>query len=397
MAFFGTALYSSKRSQLVRRPPAVSEQGSTASLHSAVAALPARRDLVGATGRRRSSRATDPSKNLDAVAALEDAARPPPPMTSWWCASEPYTACGLFEGNVEDNAPESPSKTTHVELEFVELPRRDGDVETVAWMQPPSQLPYATATDGVGGRLKAKPEHFRVTELLRNAPDGKRDRGDACHYVLRIRRQNRTTEWVRRRLQEAFGLQSYRDVGVCGQKDKRAVTVQHFSVPSFSPKFERNVPLGECKMLAPCRGDLEVLEVMVSSTKLRRGSHRSNAFQIVLTGVDRDALEACELTLKRLQFTGVPNYFGPQRFVSMRRPSFDVVRSRRCHTAATPSTRCRAAATASTRYRVASTLSTRPHESLSALPRCRDAVDAATQESPHRARAARQLYEATRT
>ena len=67
-------------------------------------------------------------------------------------------------------------------------------------------------------------------------------------------------------------------------------------------------------MLAPCRGDLEVLEVMVSSTKLRRGSHRSNAFQIVVTGVDRDALEACELTLKRLQFTGVPNYFGPQRF-----------------------------------------------------------------------------------
>ena len=132
--------------------------------------------------------------------------------------------------------------------------------------------PLRDTTEGVGGRLKAKPEHFRVTELLRSAPDGKRDRGDACHYVLRIRRQNRTTEWVRRRLQEAFGLSSYRDVGVCGQKDKRAVIVQHFSVPSFSPKFERNVPLGECKMLAPCRGDLEVLEVMVSSTKLRRGS-----------------------------------------------------------------------------------------------------------------------------
>ena len=82
-------------------------------------------------------------------------------------------------------------------------------------------------------------------------------------------------------------------------------------------------------MLAPCRGDLEVLEVMVSSTKLRRGSHRSNAFQVVLSGVGRDALEACELTLKRLQFTGVPNYFGPQRFVMMRRPSFDGARSPR--------------------------------------------------------------------
>ena len=63
-------------------------------------------------------------------------------------------------------------------------------------------------------------------------------------------------------------------------------------------------------MLAPCRGDLEVLEVMVSSTKLRRGSHRSNAFQVVLSGVGRDALEACELTFKRLQFTGVRTTLG---------------------------------------------------------------------------------------
>ena len=82
-------------------------------------------------------------------------------MTSWWCAGgEPYTACGLFEGHVDDNAPASPSKTTHIELEFVELPKRDGEVEMQdlgqSWMQPPSQLPYATATEGVGGRLKAK-------------------------------------------------------------------------------------------------------------------------------------------------------------------------------------------------------------------------------------------------
>ena len=106
-------------------------------------------------------------------------------------------------------------------------------------------------------------------------------------------------------------------------------------------------------MLAPCRGDLEVLEVMVSSTKLRRGSHRSNAFQVVLSDVGRDALEACELTLKRLQFTGVPNYFGPQRFVSMRRPSFDGARSRRW----------------------------RRRDGVDAIPRRRDAIDAPARES----------------
>ena len=102
-------------------------------------------------------------------------------------------------------------------------------------------------------------------------------------------------------------------------------------------------------MLAPCRGDLEVLEVMVSSTKLRRGSHRSNAFQVVLSDVGRDALEACELTL---------NYFGPQRFVMVRRPSFDVARSRRWRRLA----------------------------GVAAMPRRRDAVDAA---SPRRRRCGR--------
>ena len=105
--------------------------------------------------------------------------------------------------------------------------------------------------------------------------------------------------------------------------------MQHFSVPSFSPKFERNVPLGECKMLAPCRGDLEVLEVMVSSTSCDEVLIDQTRSQVVLSGVDNDALQACEMTLKRLQFTGVPNYFGPQRFVGMRRPSFDGARSRR--------------------------------------------------------------------
>lgn len=233
-------------------------------------------------------------------------------MTSWWCAGAPYTACGLFPA--EDASDDG--TTGNVELEFVELqPRQSSDGgEDAAWMEPPSALPYATATEGVGGRLKAKVDHFRVTELLRNAPDGKMDRGDACHFVFKMRRRNRTTEWCRRRLQEAFGLAAYRDVGVCGQKDKHAIIVQHFSVPSFSPKFERNISLGEATQLAPCRGDLELLEVMVSSTKLRRGAHRSNAFRVVLSDVDQGALEACVATLKKLRFTGVPNYFGPQRF-----------------------------------------------------------------------------------
>ena len=116
--------------------------------------------------------------------------------------------------------------------------------------------------------------------------------------------------------------------------------------------------------------------------------------------VSDDALEACELTLKRLQFTGVPNYFGPQRLYGCgvlfshrgdeRRPG------------AMP-------------RRLAGVVVMRRRDGVDAIPRRLDAIDAAARESlraaapredsgsvalvgrDRRARAARQLYEATRT
>ena len=116
-----------------------------------------------------SARRDAPSPRAAAAAALENPGRPRRARSRSPAAAaddvlvvrgdESYTACGLFDA-VDGRRPRvSHAQHEHIELEFVELPKRDGEVEMsdmsgAAWMQPPSQLPYATATEG--GRLKAK-------------------------------------------------------------------------------------------------------------------------------------------------------------------------------------------------------------------------------------------------
>ena len=72
------------------------------------------------------------------------------------------------------------------------------------WMVAPDDLPYATSTPGVGGRIKADPSHFVVEELLDRVPDGKVHRG-SFHYWFEIRRAGLTTERCQRKLAAAFG------------------------------------------------------------------------------------------------------------------------------------------------------------------------------------------------
>jgi tRNA pseudouridine13 synthase len=58
---------------------------------------------------------------------------------------------------------------------------------------------------------------------------------------------------------------------------------------------------------------VRVLATARNSKKLRRGVHRANQFRILLRGFT-GSTEELHQTLRLIQETGVPNYFGPQRF-----------------------------------------------------------------------------------
>jgi len=160
-------------------------------------------------------------------------------------------------------------------------------------------LPYAHGQPSVQGRLRVTPEDFQVREELDFALDGAGE-----HVWLWVRKRGANTEWVAKRLAEranvAPGAVSY-----AGLKDRHAVTEQWFSVhlPGQAGPDWHTDP----------HPDFTVVNAIRHSRKLRRGALSGNAFRVTLRDLNGDPAELAA-RLERIAMTGVPNYFGEQRF-----------------------------------------------------------------------------------
>jgi tRNA pseudouridine13 synthase len=163
----------------------------------------------------------------------------------------------------------------------------------------PLELPFTTADlPGVGGRIGAEPEDFRVDEVPLYFPSGEGE-----HWYIRIRKRRLTTRAAVTLLARAAGVRD-RDIGVAGLKDKHAITTQWLSVPRTPLSPERwSMPEG-----------VELVEFSRHNNKLRTGHLARNRFTISLVGLDNAALVRAEAIMERLERTGLHNYFGEQRF-----------------------------------------------------------------------------------
>ena len=144
--------------------------------------------------------------------------------------------------------------------------------------------------------------------------------GEGEHIWLEIEKNGVNTGWIAKQLADLVGVKEM-DVGYAGLKDRHAITRQWFSIylplvrlpngePDFSP-IEKNED-GE---------QIKVLQVKRHSKKLRRGELLGNRFEIRLRdicyqndGGDVSGKAALERNLESVNQTGVPNYFGEQRF-----------------------------------------------------------------------------------
>ncbi|MEA3640109.1 MAG: tRNA pseudouridine(13) synthase TruD [Lamprobacter sp.] len=162
-----------------------------------------------------------------------------------------------------------------------------------------SELPYAFGGPRLSAQLRTEPADFIVDEILAFGPDG-----DGEHALLRIRKTSANTDWVARRIASLAGV-SVKMVGYAGLKDRHAVTTQWFSV------HLGNAPEPRWRLLA--EDGIEVLEQHRHRRKLKRGSLAGNQFRIRLREI-RGELDAAAVQLDLMATTGVPNYFGPQRF-----------------------------------------------------------------------------------
>ena len=158
-------------------------------------------------------------------------------------------------------------------------------------------FPRVTADlPGCGGLLKAAPEDFAVEEIPAYLPSGEGE-----HLFLWIEKVGRDTVEIARALAEGLGV-SEREVGYAGLKDRQAVTRQFFSVPASAEGRAASLRLDGAR----------VLEARRHRNKLRTGHLRGNRFRVRIR--DTGDAAAARRVLDRLELTGVPNYFGEQRF-----------------------------------------------------------------------------------
>ena len=128
--------------------------------------------------------------------------------------------------------------------------------------------------------------------------------GDGGHDFLRVEKTGANTAWVAKALATHAGV-PVRDIGYSGMKDRHAVTKQWYSVP-HSPKK----PV-DWRTFVP--REARICEQMRHDRKLRRGSHSANRFRIRIRCDSRNET-AVNDRLAVIAESGVPNYFGTQRF-----------------------------------------------------------------------------------
>ena len=149
------------------------------------------------------------------------------------------------------------------------------------------------------GRIRTRPEDFRVEERIGYSPSGEGE-----HLWLDVEKRGLNTMDAAARLAERAGV-PVRSVGFGGLKDRNAVTRQPFTIHlAGRPDPDWRSWSDEL---------IEIRSATRHHRKIRRGRLKGNRFRIVVRDVDADR-DALADRLVRVAGLGVPNLFGEQRF-----------------------------------------------------------------------------------
>ena len=160
---------------------------------------------------------------------------------------------------------------------------------------PPRILPQIPP---IGGVIRQRWEDFRVTEIPLYSPCGAGE-----HLYITVEKSNRTTIQARDHIARTLAVKR-EQVGFAGFKDKRAIATQTFSVQLLSDK-------GVEAIEAPW---IRVLSVSRHRNKIRTGHLSGNRFEIRIRDVQPNSIEHVKTHLEQVAVSGLPNFYGPQRF-----------------------------------------------------------------------------------
>ena len=175
---------------------------------------------------------------------------------------------------------------------------------------------YVTRTSGIGGAIRRQPEDFVVEEVLINGAKAFATPLEfpsqlGRYLVCALVKRNRDTLLAVRAIAQELGINHER-IGIAGIKDTKAVTAQHISLYGVRPKEISHLRLKNVNVY-PLRYAEEKI-----STKLLFG----NQFAAVIRSISlekRNVKKLVNATRSELSaLGGAPNFFGHQRFGTVR-------------------------------------------------------------------------------
>ncbi|RLI74680.1 tRNA pseudouridine(13) synthase TruD, partial [Archaeoglobales archaeon] len=159
---------------------------------------------------------------------------------------------------------------------------------------------YITETPGMGGKIKKEVDDFYVEEI---AEIDLTDDGE--YLIVKVTKKNWDTLNFVRVLSNKLRI-SQKRIEFAGTKDKKAVTVQYFSIRGVEADKIEEIKIKDAE-----------IEVLGHSRKpVTLGDLLGNEFRIRVVGSRNGRI--FESTKKELEEKGTPNFFGLQRFGTVR-------------------------------------------------------------------------------
>jgi tRNA pseudouridine13 synthase len=177
---------------------------------------------------------------------------------------------------------------------------------------------YATETKGIGGKIRRFPDDFQVEEVLDNgsqahiAPRQPAQIHGRGRYLLCVLiKRNLDTIRAVQEIARTLRIDSER-IHIAGIKDARAVTAQYITISRMLPQEVAGTEFD----------GFHLYPISYSSEKLSPKLLLGNHFNIVVRNIALSAESAQERTeciaQQLASFGGCPNFFGHQRFGTIR-------------------------------------------------------------------------------
>ena len=165
---------------------------------------------------------------------------------------------------------------------------------------------FTTLSTGIGGKLRERIEDFVVDEIPKHADIA--ENGEFTHFNLE--KKNWETISAVRAIARSLGV-SYKRFGYAGNKDRRAVTTQRIAAWRIEQEELMKVQLD----------GIRLFDFTKSNSRISLGDSEGNRFRITirnaaLRGQDLEA--SMKAASEQIEIAGVPNYFGYQRFGTVR-------------------------------------------------------------------------------